>query len=168
MKTPNPHRHIHIGEARHEQLYAPRHEDPYLDAGKPPQDARCPECGAIFHKGRWAWGPAPKDAMPVTCPACLRIHDRFPGGYITLKGPFVEAHREELRKLVQAREAHEKAEHPLERVMDIGERAGALEITTTGNHLARAIGNAVRAAYDGHLKVRYEADENLVRAVWTR
>jgi len=26
----------------------------------------------------------------------------------------------------------------------------------------------VRAAYDGNLKVRYEADENLVRAVWTR
>jgi len=26
----------------------------------------------------------------------------------------------------------------------------------------------VRAAYDGSLKVRYEADENLVRAVWTR
>jgi NMD protein affecting ribosome stability and mRNA decay len=168
MKTPAQHRQVHFGETRRDHLYAPRHEDPYLDAGKPPQDARCPECGAIFHKGRWAWGAVPKDAMSVTCPACLRIHDRFPGGYVTLRGPFVETHRDELRKLVQAREAHEKAEHPLERVMDIGERAGALEITTTGNHLARAIGNAVRAAYDGHLKVRYEADENLVRAVWTR
>ena len=87
---------------------------------------------------------------------------------MTLKGPFVQAHRDELRKLVEAREAHEKAEHPLERLMDIGERAGSLEITTTGNHLARAIGNAVRAAYDGSLKVRYQSDENLVRAVWTR
>jgi NMD protein affecting ribosome stability and mRNA decay len=158
----------HTGDARHGQFYAPRHDDPYLEAGKPAQDARCPECGVVFHKGRWAWGPAPKDAISTTCPACLRIHDRFPGGYVTLKGPFVQAHREELRKLVQAREAHEKAEHPLERVMGIGERAEALEITTTGNHLARAIGNAVRAAYDGNLKVRYESDENLVRAVWTR
>ena len=164
MKT-TPHRHI---EVRHEQLYAPRHDDPYLDAGKPAQDARCPECGVIFHKGRWAWGPSPKDAVAMKCPACLRIHDQFPGGYVTLKGPFVQEHRDELKKLVQAREAHEKAEHPLERVMDIGERAGSLEITTTGNHLARAIGNAVRAAYDGNLKVRYESDENLVRAVWTR
>lgn len=164
MKTPF-HR---PDEARHEQLYAPRHVDPYREAGKPPQDARCPECGVVFRGGRWTWGPVPKDALSVTCPACLRIQDRFPGGYVTLKGPFVKQHRDELKKLVEAREAYEKAEHPLERLMDIGERAGALEITTTGNHLARAIGNAVRAAYDGQLKLRYESEENLVRAVWTR
>lgn len=161
-----PHR--HTNEVRHETLYAPRHMDPYVDVAKPSHDARCPECGVVFSKGRWAWGPVPKDAISTTCPACLRIHDRFPGGYVTLKGPFVQAHRDELKKLVEAREEHEKAEHPLERVMDIGERAGSLEITTTGNHLARAIANAVRAAYDGNLKVRYESDENLVRAVWTR
>ena len=161
-----PHR--HTNEVRHETLYAPRHMDPYVDVAKPAHDARCPECGVVFHKGRWAWGPVPKDAVSTTCPACLRIHDRFPGGYVTLKGPFVQAHRDELKKLVEAREEHEKAEHPLERVMGIGERAGSLEITTTGNHLARAIANAVRAAYDGNLKVRYESDENLVRAVWTR
>ncbi|MGE0356097.1 MAG: BCAM0308 family protein [Burkholderiales bacterium] len=164
MKTPS-HR---TREARHLQLYAPRHDDPYRDAGKPVQDARCPSCGVVFRDGRWTWGRAPKEAVATMCPACLRIQDRFPGGYVTLKGPFVQAHRDELRQLVQAREAHEKAEHPLERVMEIGERAEALEITTTGNHLARAIGNAVRAAYEGSLKVRYEADENLVRAVWTR
>jgi NMD protein affecting ribosome stability and mRNA decay len=164
MKTP-PHRHP---ESRHVPALAPRHDDPYFEAGKPTQDARCSECGVVFHKGRWAWGPVPKDAVATTCPACLRIHDRFPGGYVTLRGPFVQAHRDELMQLVAAREAHEKAEHPLERVMGIGERPEALEITTTGNHLARAIGNAVRAAYDGNLKVRYESDENLVRAVWTR
>jgi hypothetical protein len=164
MKT-TPNRHA---EVRHEQSFEPRHADPYLEAGKPTQDARCPECGVVFHKGRWAWGPVPKDAVSMHCPACMRIHDQFPGGYVTLKGPFVQAHRDELKKLVQAREAYEKTEHPLERLMGIGERAESLEITTTGNHLARAIGNAVRAAYDGQLKVRYQSDENLVRAVWTR
>lgn len=164
MKT-TPYRHLEI---RHQQMLAPRHDDPYLNAGKPAQDARCPECGVVFRNGRWSWGTASKDALPTTCPACLRIHDDFPGGYVTLKGPFVQAHRDELMKLVEAREAYENAEHPLERVMDIGERAEAIEITTTGNHLARAIGNAVVAAYDGNLKMRYESDENLVRAVWTR
>jgi len=153
---------------RHLLLHAPRHDDPYREAGKPAQDARCPACGAIFRNGRWAWGRAARDAIPTTCPACLRIQDRFPGGYVTLKGPFVQAHREELRALVQAREAHERAEHPLERVMEIGERPEALEISTTGTHLARAIGNAVRSAYDGQLKLRFEPDENLLRAVWTR
>jgi NMD protein affecting ribosome stability and mRNA decay len=164
MKTTH-HRHADL---RHEPNYAPRHTDPYLEAGKPARDARCSECGAVFLKGRWTWGPRPKEALATTCPACLRIQDSFPGGYVTLKGPFVQAHREELKQLVQAREAHEKAEHPLERLMAIGERKEAIEITTTGNHLARAIGNAVRAAYDGTLKVRYESDENLVRAFWSR
>lgn len=155
-------------DARRDQLYAPRHDDPYRAAGKPSQDARCPECGVVFRRGRWTWGRPSKDAIPTTCPACLRIHDQFPGGYVTLKGPFVQAHRDELMKLVEAREAYEKTEHPLERLMDIGERSGSLEITTTGNHLARAIGNALQEAYDGTLKMRYESDENLVRAVWTR
>ncbi len=155
-------------DVRHPQFYAPRHDDPYRDAGKPPQGARCPSCGVVFRNGRWAWGRAPKDAIATTCPACLRIQDRFPGGYLVLKGPFVQEHREELRALVRAREAHERAEHPLERVMEIGERPQALEITTTGNHLARAIANAVHAAYEGSLRSRYEPGENLLRAVWTR
>ncbi len=59
MKT-TPHRH---NEVRHETLYAPRHADPYLDVEKPGRDARCTECGVVFHKGRWAWGPTPKDAV---------------------------------------------------------------------------------------------------------
>ncbi len=155
-------------EMRRDQLYPPRNDDPYRVAGKPMQDARCPECGVVFRRGRWTWGRPSKDSIATTCPACLRIHDQFPGGYVTLKGPFVDAHRDELRKLVEAREAHEKAEHPLERLMDIGERTGCLEITTTGNHLARVIGNAVQAAYEGNLRMRYEPGENLVRAVWTR
>lgn len=158
----------HSGEARHEPPFAPRNEDPYRAAGNPAQDARCPECGVVFRRGRWSWGRPSKDAIATTCPACLRIHDGFPGGYVTLKGPFVQDHREELRRLVEASEAQEKRQHPLERLMEISERAGSLEVTTTGNHLARAIGSALQEAYDGNLKMRYQSDENLVRATWTR
>ena len=71
MKT-TPHRHP---EVRHEQIFAPRHDDPYLDAGKPAQDARCPECGVVFHNGRWAWGPVPKDAVADDLPG-LPAHPR--------------------------------------------------------------------------------------------
>ena len=165
MKAANIHRHT---GARHEPVLEPRHFDPYLEAGKPAHDAVCPECRAVFRQGRWAWGDAPKHAAHEFCPACLRIRDRFPGGFVTLKGAFVEAHREELRQLVHAREEHEKAEHPLERLMAVKEMPNAIEISTTGTHLARTIASAVKSAYDGHLNTRYLSDENLVRVVWTR
>lgn len=165
MKDHIVHRH---SASRHEPVLEPRNADPYLEAGKPNHDAVCPDCGAVFRQGRWTWGHAPKHAAHERCPACLRIRDRFPGGYVTLRGAFVEAHRDELRQLVQAREEHEKAEHPLERLMSVKDGPHAIEISTTGTHLARHIASAVKAAYDGHVNTRYLPDENLVRVVWTR
>jgi NMD protein affecting ribosome stability and mRNA decay len=165
MKGNTVHRH---SATRHEIALEPRHFDPYLEAGKPGHDAVCPDCHAVFRNGRWAWGNPPKHATHERCPACLRIRDRFPGGYVTLRGAFVDAHREELRQLVATREAHEKAEHPLERLMSVKDGPHAIEISTTGTHLARQIASAVKAAYEGQLNTRYLPDENLVRVVWTR
>ena len=41
-------------------------------------------------------------------------------------------------------------------------------ITTTDIHLARDIGEAVHAAYNGELQYHYNKEENLMRVLWTR
>jgi len=144
-------------------------DDPYYQAAKPSEPSQCPMCHAIFHEGRWQWGDAPEDVHSETCPACRRVEDRFPAGYVTIKGAFFKEHRDEIISLIKAKEKREKAERPLQRIMDIEEkRDGALEVTTTDSHIARGIAEALHDAYKGDLKVRYSRDENLVRAVWQR
>jgi hypothetical protein len=144
-------------------------EDPYRAAMKPPEPTRCPQCHASFVEGRWSWNDAPEDSHVQMCPACQRIQDHFPAGYVTIKGAFLKDHRDDIIGVITAKEKREKAERPLQRIMGIEEtREGHLQVTTTDSHLARGIAEALHDAYKGDLKVRYSRDENLVRAVWSR
>jgi NMD protein affecting ribosome stability and mRNA decay len=143
-------------------------EDPYRHAAKPPEPTVCPECKAVFADGRWLWGEAPDEANEQVCPACQRIQDRFPAGYVTIKGAFLEEHRDEIVALIENHEKKEKAERPLQRIMAIDRKRDGLEITTTDSHLARGIAEALHDAYKGELKLRYSRDENLLRATWRK
>jgi len=143
-------------------------EDPYRHAAKPPEPTVCPECKAVFADGRWLWGDAPDEANEQVCPACQRIQDRFPAGYVTIKGAFLEEHHDEIVALIENHERKEKAERPLQRIMAIDRKRDGLEITTTDSHLARGIAEALHDAYKGELKLRYSRDENLLRATWRR
>lgn len=123
--------------------------DPYMARNKPPEPALCPECGLVFHKGRWQRAPRPVKAHEHLCPACHRIKDRFPAGYVKLSGDFLGAHRDEIRHLIRNEEQQEAANHPLQRIMDITEEGGVTSVTATDVHLARRIGEALHHAYQG-------------------
>ncbi len=154
--------------AGHHDLRDPKHDDPYRATSKPPEPTRCPNCGASFVAGRWSWNTAPDDAFEQLCPACQRIEDHFPAGYVMIKGEFLGEHRDEIVALITAKEKKEKAERPLQRVMAIEDVRGGIQVTTTDPHLARGIGEALYDAYKGDLKLRYSRDENLLRATWKR
>lgn len=143
-------------------------EDPYIASAKPPGPAVCPSCKAVFNEGRWTWEKPPAEAADLTCPACQRIQDDFPAGYVMVKGEFFKEHRDEIIALMKSKEDREKATHPLQRIMAIEEVREGLQVTTTDSHLARGIGEALHDAYKGDLKLRYSRDENLLRAVWRR
>jgi hypothetical protein len=110
----------------------------------------------------------PEAAHEEMCPACHRIHDRFPAGYVKLAGDFLKAHRTDLVGLVRHVEQREKAEHPLQRVMDIVDDADGILVTTTDIHLAHGIGEALHHAYGGRLDSHYNPEENLLRVNWSR
>lgn len=152
---------------RRDRLWQEQIHDAYKTRGKLPEPTVCSQCGAIFHEGRWQWGKAPADAHPGICPACHRIHDHFPAGFLTLEGPFFQSNRDEIMRLVHNEEQRERAEHPLKRIMDIEESDGEVLVTTTDIHLARRIGEAVHHAYQGELEFHYNPDENLLRVHWT-
>ncbi len=143
-------------------------EDPYASTRKPSEPTVCPTCKAVFTEGRWTWQRPPSEAAEMSCPACQRIHDEFPAGYVTIKGEFLKAHRDEIIAVINSKEDREKAAHPLQRIMAIEDVHGGLQVTTTHSNLARGIGEALHDAYKGDLKLRYSRDENLLRAVWKR
>jgi len=86
---------------RHDGIFKERVHDAYKAKGKLLEPTVCLQCGAVFHEGRWQWREAPANAHRSTCPACHRIHDHFPAGFLTLKGEFFQSHRDEIMHLVR-------------------------------------------------------------------
>jgi len=154
---------------RQDQLLKQRRHDPYRDAVRYAEGAVCPECGAQQTQGRWTWAMdvSAAEASDNLCPACQRIHDRYPAGWIYLSGPFLADHKREILRLARNQEAAESGQHPLNRIMAIEESAEGVEITTTDVHLPARIGRALSHAYKGDLKIQYPGGED-IRVYWAR
>jgi hypothetical protein len=156
-------------QPRRDRLIQESRHDSYRDVRKPREPTACPTCGAVFRKGCWRAASAPADALRRLCPACQRIADDYPAGYVTLEGSFLEEHRDEILGIARNVESREKTEHALKRIIAIQSGAsGGLVVTTTDPQLARAIGEAIYAAYAGDLDYAYAKDEDLLRVTWRR
>ncbi|MBI4529672.1 MAG: ATPase [Deltaproteobacteria bacterium] len=154
---------------RRDRLIRERVHDAYKTRKKLPEPTVCPDCLAVFHKGRWQWGARPPDSHnEERCPACHRIHDKYPAGFITLSGQFFQEHKAEIVNLAHNVELNAKAQHPLQRIMFEEEKDDGLLITTTDIHLARGIGEALHRAYHGELDYQYAEEGNILQLSWKR
>lgn len=129
--------------ARRDRTVQEYQHDTYKLRGNLKKPTVCSTCGALFHQGRWTWGPAPANAGEILCPACLRIQDKYPKGLLPIQGGFKDVQREQVIGLVNNAEAAEKKEHPLSRIMLIETKPEGLVISTTDTHLPRRIGEAL-------------------------
>ena len=156
---------------RREQLLQEVVHDTYKLPRKLAEPTRCPDCAAVYRDGRWKWGREGRGAGPAhetRCPACQRIRDEFPAGFVSVSGEFFAQHRDEILALIRHSEENEKRNHPLERIMKIADDSGGVLVTTTGVHLARLIGDALEDAYKGSLEFHYNKEEQLLRVAWQR
>jgi hypothetical protein len=153
---------------RRDKLLQEAVHDSYKNKGKLSEPTLCTECRAVFQGGRWQWLPEPQKAQQTCCPACHRVRDKFPAGYLTITGEFIGAHEQEIMHLIQNHAEREKAEHPMQRIMTIEKTKVSTLVTTTDIHLARGIGDALHHAYQGELEFHYNSGENLIRVNWSR
>lgn len=145
-------------------------QDTYMARSKPVEPTVCTGCGVVFSGGRWQWQPSPPDgAREALCPACQRIRDKVPAGYLMLGGEFFTEHRDEIMNLVQNKVEEQKAQHPMKRIMSIDEeKDGGVAITFTDMHLPRGVGQAIARAYEGDLDIHYAAEPGHLRVYWQR
>jgi hypothetical protein len=152
------------GRAQRDQIL-----DPYKRVARPHEPTVCPQCGAVYHRGRWKWMERPERAQETLCQACHRINDHHPAGIVTLTGPFVVAHKQEMIGLARNQEEAERPEHPLNRVISIEDEApDRLVISTTDIHLPRRIGEATTRAYHGKLTEHFDEGGYFIRVDWHR
>lgn len=148
------------------QLMMLTRDDPYQPKRKPHDPSVCEDCGVIWSRGHWHWGAAPDGAARLHCPACRRLREHAPAGFVRLSGPSLATRRAELLALLRHHEAREKAEHPLQRIMAIEEGDERITVTTTDIHLARGLGEALQSAHRGALDYQYADDEHLLYVEW--
>jgi anti-sigma factor ChrR (cupin superfamily) len=142
-----------------------RRHDPYVRSAKPPGESHCPDCDAIYRRGRWQWGSPGEGARKRVCPACQRTREGQPAGILRLEGAPARQ-RAELCAFLRNVEAEESREHALERILRLRADAERIEVETTGTHLARRMAQALRRSWPGNLKIRYVPGQDLVRVEW--
>jgi hypothetical protein len=161
----------HRERERHDRLLREWQHDTYKSKLKLDEPAVCPGCGAFFHNGHWQWGEAPPHAHESTCPACHRIADHVPAGFVSVSGAFFVAHRGEIERLIHNVEQKQKAEHPLKRVIKteaLPDGEEGILVTLTDPHLAHDIGEALESAYKGRADFDYQKEEYIARVSWRR
>jgi hypothetical protein len=135
-------------------------------AGKASGGLVCEDCGIVQRRGRWSFEtPPPAQPAAGRCPACRRIHDKYPAGTLRLPAALL-GRRDDVLRLIRNVEATEKAEHPLERLMAIEEAGPDLIVTTTGVHLARELAHRLGRQFHRKPHLRYADGEDLVHVDW--
>lgn len=155
-------------QGRNDRLIQERRHDTYRERGKLSENTLCRACGALYVNGRWCWKKVPRTVNEAVCPACQRIADKYPAGFVEIKGDFVKAHGEEIFNLIRNVEEAEKGEHPLERIMAMTDEDNRTLVTTTGVHIARRIGEALARSYNGDYSFQYADAEKSIRVSWER
>ncbi|HLF53411.1 BCAM0308 family protein [Flavobacterium sp.] len=157
-----------VAVRRKDRLIRDRRKDVYIDQIILKEPAICSKCNAVYSNGRWTWKISKQAVTKTTCPACRRISDNYPAGYVEIKGKFYLLHSTDILNLINNVERLEKTERPLERIISISESNDKTVITTTGIHIARRIGEALSRSYQGNYNFQYADGEKSIRVFWER
>jgi NMD protein affecting ribosome stability and mRNA decay len=153
---------------------AARSDDVYL----PKEGAElsyCTKCGVIYRQKRWLMDPdelvrlkGDPAAGRILCPACQRMRDNVPGGFLILSGEYLREHETEILELIKNTEAKSRSKNPLGRIMEILQEGNTITIRTTLDKLAEKLGKQIFKAHSGELHYQWSHGENYVRVNWKR
>jgi len=145
----------------------------------PVEPARCAVCGAVYSERRWRAAGATKTAADkhkhwhppalVVCPGCKKKQEGPPAGFVYVSGDFLTSHQEEIKRLLETEAGRAVVDNPLAQIMG-GEtdESGRFVVTTTTEHLAKRLGQALEKAYGGEIRYDFSHENKLARVYWRR
>ena len=149
--------------------------DPYLLKKDSHGVAYCKECRGVYKNRYWSFDEEEfkrfaksEEIDSVICPACKKINDNYPEGIVTLRGDFLQQHKDEILNLIKNEENKAKGINSLERIIEIKEDDGKIVITTTNEKIAQRIGRGVYKAYHGEIEYKWSQDNRMLRVEWER
>jgi hypothetical protein len=105
----------------------------------------------------------------TVCPACTQQRSGEPRGFVFLDGAFFVAHHEEIERLLRKESERAAEDNPLARIMEWQrDDSRKLTVTTTTEHLAQRLGNALEKAYGGNTHYDFSHENKLARVNWQR
>jgi NMD protein affecting ribosome stability and mRNA decay len=146
-----------------------RSTDVYQPKRGLPEAALCKGCGLVYHNKRWQIESLhAATSCEVLCPACQRTEDHNPAGVVTLSGPYLASHKDEILNTIKNEEAKSRQKNPTGRIMEIKEEGGQITVTTTEDKLAQKLGREVYKSQKGELHYNWSHDQSMVRVEWMR
>ena len=143
--------------------------DVYLPKRGLPEGALCKGCGIVYHNKRWqSESTKGESECEVFCPACQRMEDHNPAGVVTLSGPYLAAHKDEILNTIKQQEVKSREKNPIGRIMEIKEEGDRITVTTTEDKLAQKLGREVYKSQKGELHYQWSHDQHMVRVEWMR
>ena len=108
-------------------------------------------------------------AQTTLCPACKQQRTGEPRGFVFLDGDFFSSHAEEIEQLLRNEAKRAAADNPLARIMELKPGDGhKLTVSTTTEHLAQRLGQALEKAFDGSVHYDFSHENKLARVSWRR
>ena len=142
------------------------------------EPAVCKECGAVYAGRRWTAASSTstksqdehlRPAQLTLCPACKQLRTGEPRGFVFLDGGFFRSHGEEIEQLLRNEAKRAAEDNPLARIMELKPGDGhKLTVSTTTEHLAQRLGQALEKAFDGSVHYDFSHENKLARVTWRR
>jgi len=151
-------------------------KDPYLREIDYKDSNICPSCKAIYHNKRWQFNDDLEHEIRLNshyeekkCPACRKIQDKYPMGFVFISGNFIDQHKDDILHTVKSEEKRAIDKNPLERIMEIEKKKkNHYKIKTTTDTLAQRIGKILHNSYKGDIEYKFSEDQKILRVFWSR
>jgi len=138
-----------------------------------PEPSCCERCGAIFSRQTWRQGRAVTQAFMAkvnwtVCPACEQASSGEYYGRVVLRGAFVAAHEEAIRRRIQNVATLAGVTQPERRIVSIDRDRHGLDVLTTSQKLAHRIVHELKKTFRGRASYAWSDDDGSLFATWQR
>ncbi len=134
----------------------------------------CDACGAIYARKSWRRSRRRRlrtlleGADWARCPGCRQVREGRFYGQVLLRGAWFLGHQQEVRRRVTNVEARARYTQPLRRLVAMGRRGDAIEVTTTSQKLAHRVVHELQKAFGGRAAYAWSEHHGRLTATLSR